>query len=342
MNNQLSDLRNQISFIAGGDVARDEKADAAFSESLGIATVRETTRMAQTHFTNWAKRPPAQRKTRDLLAALGGDFFKLLDGLSIARSRRQIADYYKAEMERLGGFPHRPAPLALHPPIDLRASYLSFEQLDKEISALQLALYHPTSFLRDDLLQAVREQYLDKIHGGFTQEGREKILISMMKVNFLKRLESSVDSFRLTLARTIEKIDTLEKRIAAFEEHRDTNPDVDFDSLTPAEFEDPDFEGEDFTIGGKRRIHLGHLKLPEWLKAVRHDRAQLQFLLEKTEAVKPDRDGKLAELRAIIEKKAAEPSVNRDGEQNRKVLVSVTRPTSGISELQSRNASPVR
>ena len=321
VNNQLADLRNQISFIAGGDVTRDDKADAAFKESLGISTVRDTTRKAQTHFTNWAKRKSGERKTRDLLHALGGDFFKLLDGLSIARSRRQIADYYQAEMQRLGGFPHRPPPLALHPPIDLQQRYLSFEELDKEISALELALYHPTGKLRDDLPDAVRAQYLDKIHGGFTQEGREGILIAMMKINFLKRLESSVDSFRLTLSRTIEKIDTLEKRIAAFEEHRDSNPDLDYDSLTPAEFEDPDFEGEDFTIGGKRRIHLGHLKLPEWLKAVRHDRAQLQFLLEKTEAVKPDRDGKLAELRAIITKKAAEPSVNKDGERNRKALV---------------------
>jgi SNF2 family DNA or RNA helicase len=321
VNNQLADLRNQISFIAGGDVARNDKADAAFKESLGIATVRDTTRKAQTHFTNWAKRKPGERKTRDLLHALGGDFFKLLDGLSIARSRRQIADYYQAEMKRLGGFPHRPPPAALHPPIDLQQSYLSFEQLDKEIGELRLALYHPSSFLRDDLDAGVLAQYHAQIHGGFTQEGRERILISMMKINFLKRLESSVDSFRLTLARTIEKIDTLEKRIAAFEEHRDANPDLDYDSLTPAEFEDPDFDGEDFTIGGKRRIHLGHLKLPEWLKAVRHDRAQLQFLLEKTEAVTPKRDGKLAELRGIIEKKAAAPSVNREGEQNRKVLV---------------------
>ncbi|CAN5280326.1 DEAD/DEAH box helicase [soil metagenome] len=321
VNNQLADLRNQISFIAGGDVARDDKADAAFKESLGISTVRDTTRKAQTHFTNWAKRKPGERKTRDLLHALGGDFFKLLDGLSIARSRRQIVDYYKDEMKRLGGFPHRPPPLALHPPIDLLQRYLSFEQLDKEISALELALYHPTSKLRDDLPDAVRAQYLDKIHGGFTQEGREGILISMMKINFLKRLESSVDSFRLTLSRTIRKIDDLETRITAFEEHRDANPEIDYDSLTPAEFEDPDFEDEDFTIGGKRRIHLGHLKLPEWLKAVRHDRAQLQFLLEKTEDVKPERDGKLAELRAIIEMKATNPSVNKDGESNRKVLV---------------------
>jgi superfamily II DNA or RNA helicase len=321
VNNQLSDLRNQISFIAGGDVARNDRPDGAFSEILGIESIRETSRKAQTHFTQWAKKPVAERKTRDLLAALGGDFFKMLDGLSIARSRSQIASYYKDEMKRLGGFPCRTAPRSIHPSIDLQQKFLSFEQLDQEISALNLALYHPTAKLRDDLPVEVRERYQDKILGGFTQEGREKILISMMKVNFLKRLESSIDSFRLTLKRTIDKIDQLEERINVFEKHLEENPEIDYDSLTPDQFEDPDFDSEEFTIGGKRRIHLGHLKLPEWLKEVRQDRVQLQFLLEKTNAVKPERDGKLAALRVLIEEKAVNPSINCDGKPNRKILV---------------------
>jgi SNF2 family DNA or RNA helicase len=321
VNNQLSDLRNQISFIAGGDVARNDRSDAAFSETLGIESVRETSRMAQTHFTNWAKKPVAERKTRDLLAALGGDFFKLLDGLSIARSRSQIASYYKDEMKRLGGFPRRTAPRSLHPAIDLQQKFLSFEQLNQEISALNLALYHPTSQLRLDLSDTIREQYQDKIFGSFTQEGREKILISMMKINFLKRLESSVDSFRLTLQRTIAKIDSLEQRILAFENHVEANPEIDYDSLTPEQFDDPDFESEDFTIGGKRRIHLGHIDLSKWLKEVRLDRVQLQFLLEKTVSVKPERDGKLAALRVLIEEKATNPTTNREGTLNRKILI---------------------
>ncbi|HYD50209.1 MAG TPA: helicase-related protein, partial [Terriglobales bacterium] len=321
VNNQLADLRNQISFIAGGDVARDGIADATFSEKLSITSIKETTRVAQTHFTNWAKNPPGQRKTRDLIAAIGGDFFKLLDGLSIARSRRQIASYYAGEMEQLGGFPHRPAPKAIHPLIDLEQHFLSFEQLDAEISALRLALYHPTSFLRDDLPATVRDAYENKILGGFTQEGRERILIAMMKVNFLKRLESSVDSFRLTLKRTISKIDRLEERITAFETHLDENPEIDYDSLTPDQFEDPDFDEEDFTIGGRRRIHLAHLKLPEWLKAVRNDRTQLQFLLEKTQSITARRDGKLCELKKLIQAKIRRPTINRDGKPNRKVLV---------------------
>jgi len=321
VNNQLADLRNQISFIAGGDVARNDVADAAFAEKLGIASVRDTTRQAQTHFTNWAKRPPGQRKTRDLISAIGGDFFKLLDGLSIARSRRQVASYYAAEMKQLGGFPNRPAPKAIHAVIDLERRFLSFEQLDSEISALRLALYHPTSFLRNDLPENVRTAYDNKILGGFTQEGRERILIAMMKVNFLKRLESSVDSFRLTLQRTIDKIDRLEARITAFERHLDDNPEIDYDMLTPDQFEDPDFDQEDFTIGGRRRIHLAHLKLPEWLKAVRNDRTQLQFLVEKTHSVTARRDGKLAELKAFIETKVRQPTINKDGKLNPKVLV---------------------
>lgn len=321
VNNQLSDLRNQISFIAGGDVSRNDVADSAFVEKLNIPSVRDTSRQAQTHFTNWAKKPPGQRKTRDLIAAIGGDFFKLLDGLSIARSRSQIATYYAGEMKKLGGFPHRPPPKPIHAQIDLEQRFLSFEQLDAEISTLRLALYHPTSFLREDLPEAVRTAYDNKILGGFTQEGRERILIAMMKVNFLKRLESSVDSFRLTLQRTIDKIDCLEERITAFEKHLDNSPEIDYDSLTPEQFEDPDFDQEDFTIGGRRRIHLAHLKLPEWLKAVRNDRTQLQFLVEKTQSVTPRRDGKLAELRKFIEAKVRQPSKNRDGKANRKILV---------------------
>ena len=142
-----------------------------------------------------------------------------------------------------------------------------------------------------------------------------------MKVNFLKRLESSVDSFRLTLTRTIDKIETLEQRIAAFQQHLEDNPHIDYESLTPDQFEDPDFDDEDFTIGGKRRIHLAHLKLPEWLQAVRHDCTQLQYLLEKTRTVTADRDGKLAELKRLVQEKVKQPTIDRDGRPNRKMLV---------------------
>ena len=321
VNNQLADLRNQISFIAGGDVAREDSPDAALRDKLGIPSIRETTRQAQAHFTAWSRRRPGQRRTRDLIAAIGGDFFRMLDGLSIARSRRQIATHYTEEMERLGGFPERPRPRAIHPEIDTKGKFPAFETLDQEIGKLRLALYHPTSFLRPDLPKAIRAEYDRKILGGFTQEGRERILISMMKVNFLKRLESSIDSFRLTLQRTIKKIDELQEKIEDFEAHCEANPDVDYDTLTPNGFEDPDLDEDEFTIGGRRRIHLAHLDLRSWLKAVRKDRRQLHELFKLAEPITAARDRKLSELREIIAGKVRHPTTTRDGKANRKVLV---------------------
>ena len=321
VNNELSDLRNQVSFIAGGDVARDAGPDSAFSNSLKIQSVKETTRQAQGHFTTWAKQPPEKRTSRQLLQAIGGDFFRLLDGLSIARSRKQITRYYKAEMEALGGFPSRPKPISLHPPIDLKSGSFSFEELDAEISDLTLALYHPTYHLRKDLPASVRSTYIDERMNGFTQEGREKILISMMKVNFLKRLESSVHSFRLTISRTIAKIDSLNEKFASFEQYQGQNPEVDYDLLNPDISDDPEFEDSDFMIGGKRKFHLGHIDIPKWRKAITHDRVQLEFLLKRAESVVPERDGKLEELRRKIFGKLDKPTVNKDGKSNRKVLI---------------------
>lgn len=321
VNNELSDLRNQISFIAGGDVTCDSAADAAFAENLEIKSVKETTRKAQAQFTTWAKRPSEEQHSRDLLKALGGDFFKMLDGLSIARSRKQIQQYYQDEMEKLGGFPQRTKPDSIHPPIDLEDDYLSFEMLDKKINELTLALYNPTVYLRSDLDDAIRKTYQDEILGGFTQEGREKILISMMRVNFLKRLESSVDSFRLTLGRTIEKIDNLEERFRKFEQHQEDNPEIDYDQITPDMLDDPEFEDSDFAVGGKRKFHLGHVDIPKWREALSHEKKRLQDLWDKTEVIVPERDAKLAKLRERIESKLAKPTTTKDERSNRKVLI---------------------
>lgn len=321
VNNELADLRNQVSFIAGGDVARNFESDSALSESLKIPSIKETTRKAQQHFTKWAKQPVEKRTNRELLQAIGGDFFKLLDGLSIARSRKQISRYYKAEMERLGGFPHRPAPLSLHPPIDLRSNMISFEELDDAITDLTLAIYHPTSHLRRDLPDSIRATYQDEKMNGFTQEGRERILISMMKVNFLKRLESSIDSFRLTLQRTIDKIDQLEEKFDQFEAHQEANPEIEYNQFDLTEEEDEALTQADFLVGGKKKFHLGHIDVPKWRKAIKKDRAQLEFLLDRAKATKPQFDGKLARLRKEIFTKIDKPTINKNGKLNRKVLI---------------------
>jgi SNF2 family DNA or RNA helicase len=322
VNNQIADLRNQISFIAGGDVARDASGeyDGVFKEKLGISSIKDTTRKAQAKFTSWTKKPSNERKARDLIHELGSDFFNLLDGLTIARSRSQIKRYYSKEMEKLGGFPNRLKPVSEYPHIDLKDEFLSFEELDKRISELTLSLYHPSTKLKKNLPAEVLAKYAAKI-GNFNQEGRERILICMMKINFLKRLESSIDSFRLTLQRTIEKIDKLETKIQAFEAKRDNNPTLDFANLSEDDFDDLDLDPEDLEIGGKHKINLAHLNLPDWLLAVRLDRSQLQNLLDHSRPVVPARDAKLARVKELITAKVTNPAENKDGKPVRKILI---------------------
>jgi len=202
VNNELSDLRNQISFIAGGDVTSDALADAAFNEPLELRSIRRTTEQAQRQFKSWAAKPTTDRNREELLRSLDGDFFKLLDGISIARSRVQISRHYEREVKKLGGFPQRAKPVSLIPRVDLQNKAFSFQAVDAKIGSLTLAQYNPAGYLRDDLSQAVRDEYHREVVNGFTQAGRERILIGMMKINLLKRLESSVDSFRQTIERT--------------------------------------------------------------------------------------------------------------------------------------------
>lgn len=319
VNNELSDLRNQISVIAGGDVTRLEEADGRFHDSLDISSVKETTRQAQTAFTEWAKQRGG-RDSRELVEKVGSGFFKLLDGLSIARSRKQIRRYYREEMDKLGGFPERLKPEPVHPPIDDRDDYLSFEALSDGIDGLTLALYHPSAYLRADLPEETAATYDKQVIRGFTQEGRERILIGMMKVNFLKRLESSVHSFRLTLDRTIDKMANLERTFDDFERQRTDAPELDYDLIKPEDLDDPEMD-DDFIVGGKQKFHLGHIDIGGWRAAIEQDRERLQYLRDRTRAVTAERDAKLARLREEIHAKLRNPTTDRDGRKNHKVLV---------------------
>ena len=127
VNNNLRDLRNQIYFIT-------EDEDAAFQDSLGIASIKETLRVAQLNFNDWAKKS-GDRKTSDLLEKLSSAFFKLLDALTIARSRKHIQRYYKDTIAALGGFPERGKPISLYPEIDLKGEFMSYDRLNDEIES---------------------------------------------------------------------------------------------------------------------------------------------------------------------------------------------------------------
>lgn len=310
VNNDLKDLRNQLYFLTEG-------RDDAFKESLNIASLKDTLAAAQRVFTEWAK-ADGIRRTRSLLDALGGGFFTLLDELTIARSRKHIQRYYAEALAELGGFPQRAKPQSFHPEIDTRGRFMSYDKLNDEISQYQLSLFSPSAYV----LPEFAERYTDSRVKNFRQDVREYFLIGMMKVNFLKRLESSVHSFAVTMNRTIEKIEQLEARINRFKQLREANATLDLTDLTwaDADSDDPDLR-DALEVGQKLVYQMAHLDVERWLADLGRDKRQLDLLANSAHAVTVERDAKLTELKQIIAAKINNPPLNRLGKPNRKVLV---------------------
>lgn len=315
VNNTLTDLRNQISFIAGGDVVHDSTADAAFREKIGIRSLKESLRSAQAHFAAWARMGHEKRTIQTLLDKLGSDFFKLLDALTIARSRGHVERFYKESLVLLGGFPKRAKPISIYPDLDTDELFMSYDQLNDKISAYQLALFNPTKFVLPEF-----EQLYEANGSNFSQKDREHFLIGMMKVGFLKRLESSIHSFVLTLGRTLEKLKELEQRIERFKSFQEENPEIDLGEIAPEDLEDEELR-DALEIGKKLTFRMAHLDLDKWSKSLHKDRKQLHEIYLAAKDITPERDAKLAELRKRIGDKVKKPTARRDGKPNRKVLV---------------------
>ena len=311
VNNTLKDLRNQIYFITGSE---KENMDGALQDSLGIESIQETLRAAQLTFNDWAK-GNRDRKTKDLLDKLSSGFFKLLDGLTIARSRKHVQKYYADTVASLGGFPEREKPISLYPQIDALGEFMSYDRLNDEIMRYQLSLFKPSTYLKDEY----KTMYAPKEIAAFTQENREKFLIGMMKVNFLKRLENSVHSFNLTLDRTINKIDDLTRRIKHFKQYQAENPDIDWDTVQVIDADDEDLQAA-FEVS-KAKIKMAHLNVDKWLKHLKDDRDQLHSLELSAAEITPERDSKLGDLKKLISDKVKNPTQDKKGKPNRKVLV---------------------
>lgn len=309
VNNDLKDLRNQLYFLT-------ESRDDAFAESLGIGSLKETLATAQKTFSLWARKQSNERKTAELMEKLSATFFKLLDELTIARSRKHIQKYYRATVVQLGGFPERMKPVSIYPEIDLRGRFLSYDKLNDEIAGYKLSLFNPSKYVEEEF----KPLYQTPTRDPFTQADRETFLIGMMKVNFLKRLESSVKSFEITMARTIAKIEGLEQKIRTFQATPNQSPESDEVEIDP---NDPDMDDEQ-EVGGKFKYRLEHLRLngaKGWLKDLKKDKDQLSILFNAAQGVSPTTDAKLAELKKLIAAKIANPTTNKLGEPNKKVLV---------------------
>ena len=192
-------------------------------------------------------------------------------------------------------------------------------KLNDEIGGYKLALFAPSRYLKEEF----KPLALYQTHTGdpFRQADRETFLVGMMKMNFLKRLESSVESFEITMARTIGKIEDLERKIQNYQAAPNQNPESEELELNIAMPEAENDADDPLEVGGKFKYRLEHLKLNDWLRDLQKDKQQLSLLHSSAEAVTPERDAKLKELKRLIERKVKDPTTNKRGESNKKVLV---------------------
>ena len=317
VNTSLIDLRNQIYLMTG-------KREEVFQKSLGISNIRALLGQAQRTFKAWEDNPDAGggRDKLKLLNELGADFFQLLGGVSIARSRRHIENFYAEEIDRIGKFPEQLKPENHHPPTDLTGA-LSYKYLADQIEEFSLSIYTPSSYVTSE--EAKQRLVREKEAFRFNQLDREKFLIGMMQTNFLKRLESSAHSLTETLERTIGKIDVLLEKIDRYEQNQQM-PKAETDILRDDEIlPDDDEDDEEFLVNRARHpYHLRELDCSCWKEDLKKDKETLSKALKSVKEITPERDGKLKAIRAHIRDKAQNPLTDRDGKINRKLLVFTT------------------
>ena len=313
VNTSLIDLRNQIYLMTEG-------REDAFHESLGVGNIRTMMATAQKQFKQWetGQSGRARRDKVQLLENLGADFLRLLSGVSISRSRRQIEQFYADEMENIGQFPKHEKPVNRHPDTDLKGE-LSYRALADRIEEFKLSVYQPSEYVTDPA--RLRELEETRSVQNFSQQDREHFLVGMMRTNFLKRLESSAHSLALTLARTIDKIDSLLDKIERFEKGSRRASDLTDSDVLPEEDEDDD---EFFVNRGRHPYRLGELDLTRWQVDLRLDKETLETVHRQVAAITPERDGKLLEIRREVRNRAEHHTTNRDGDPNRKMLVFTT------------------
>ncbi|MDE0250644.1 MAG: helicase-related protein [Gammaproteobacteria bacterium] len=305
VNTSLRDLRNQIYLMT-------EKREDTFQEALGIGNIQSIFGVAQREFQQWeAARHAGQNPDKSiLLEKLGTDFLALLDAVSFARSREHVRRFYPDVTAAIGGFPRRVRPRNLHPVTDSQGK-LSYDDLHRRIGDFRLAVYMPSQYLKD---MSSLDEEMETQH--FDQRDRERFLIGMMRVNLLKRLESSVYAFTLTMRRILDKMDDLNRLIDEWREHGTTE---EIDSRP-----DEDEEDDEFAIGKGRRYQLDELDVDQWQQDLSEDRQVFDELHRQAEQITVERDAKLAALKQELQRKVEEAPLDKDGCANRKALVFTT------------------
>ena len=307
VNISLTDLRNQIYLMT-------EKNEKALHEHLGIRNFRTLLDTAQKKFREW-ELEGGKRNKKILLEKLGGDFFSLLGGVSIARSRRQIKKFYAGLIEKIGDFPKHQRPKNYYPPTDIEEK-LSYKDLYERVSKFSFSIYRPSDYVKSEEIKQQLEDEKKRLH--FNQADRERYLVGMMRINFLKRLESSAHALQLTLERTVRKIDELMEKIDSFEKGKDVSAQAD--SQPDDDPDDTEFEVNQ----GRNPYNLKDLDLARWKIAIARDWEVLEKCRQDVARITPKRDGKLKRIEEDIRSRAQHPTTDKDGKIKRKMLVFTT------------------
>lgn len=320
VNTYLKDIRNQFLLIT-------HDADDYYKDLMGIESISNTMKTAQMEFTDWVekRRDDSKISASDLMDKLNGAFFKMLDGLTIARSRKHIEKFYKKS--DVGKFPTRKKPQNVYAEIAGPDEFFSYDELNDQILKFTLSIYQPSAYLKDEFkeLYSKKEKVLE-----FNQESRERFLIGMMKINLLKRLESSVVSFSKTLIRIIEKIDNTLTKIDEYKKQINLNVQADITENLDEDVVDAleETSSSEWVVGKKLLIELKHIDIEKWEFALDNDKKQLQKIYDKAILITPEKDRKLKDLIKIVSEKLAHPinqipDTNNANEQvpNKKMLI---------------------
>ena len=305
VNNRFVDLKNQLAIAYEGNPEFiNEKLDTK-------KPIDEIFRQAQRAFNVWSKLDPKERVTDALLRTLDFDFFELLDSVTIARSRRHIEKYY--DTSAIGKFPERLKPISLRPSMTDLSSAINYNQIFEQLTLLSLCIYTPSNYIFPSKIA----KYIDLTHNKgnmLTQKGREQGIKHLMNINLLKRLESSVYSFNLTLTRIFKLITNTIKTIDDFEKYGSAELNIE---LSENDFDMEDDSTDYFTVGKKVKIDLADMDYKTWRDELQKDTETLELLSLMIADITPEHDLKLQKLLSLLDEKVHHP-INKD---NKKVLI---------------------
>lgn len=297
VNNRFNDLKNQLALAyEGNSEGIDEKLETSGS-------IEQIFRRAQQSFNAWSSLAPEERTTEALLDVLHFDFFEILDSLTIARSRKHITTYY--DTSEIGKFPERNTPLSIQSPLTDNDD-VTYEHIAEQLTLLNLSVYSPLSYILPSKERYYSDLY-DRDVGAsrLTQKDRENSLRILMRINLLKRIESSVDSFRLTLENIITKIEACVKSIDSGDEN-----DVEGieSRLNDENFDwESDWGDEEHVIGKKVKVHVADMDTRRWKEDLSEDLEILNALWNSIVDIRGDRDMKLQNLISLIGNKIETP-----------------------------------